>query len=67
MLDVAFREDDARACQGHSAENLAVIRHIAVNLLSQETTAKGGMHAKCLQAGWDERYLEKVLSQATTS
>jgi predicted transposase YbfD/YdcC len=63
ILDVGFREDDSRATQGYSAENLAVIRHLAVNLLTQEKTAKGGTRAKRLKAGWDDHYLTKVLSQ----
>ncbi|MBE9071004.1 ISAs1 family transposase [Leptolyngbya cf. ectocarpi LEGE 11479] len=62
-LDVAFREDHSRATTGYSGENLAVIRHIAVNLLSQEKSAKGGTHAKRLKAGWDDQYLFKVLAQ----
>jgi predicted transposase YbfD/YdcC len=53
MLDVGFREDHLRSCQGHSAENMAVIRHLALNLLSQNKTKKGGIHAKRLAAGWD--------------
>lgn len=65
ILDVGFSEDDARSCQGHSGENLAVIRHLAVNLLSQEKTAKGGIHAKRLKAGWDDDYLAKVLAQGS--
>ena len=35
MLDVAFREDQSRATIGYSGENLAVIRHLAVNLLKK--------------------------------
>jgi hypothetical protein len=35
---------------------------MAVNLLKQETSAKGGIKAKRLQAGWNEDYLLKVLS-----
>ena len=62
-LDVAFREDQSRTTAGHSGENLAVIRHIAINLLSQEKSAKGGTHAKRLKAGWDDQYLFQVLAQ----
>jgi hypothetical protein len=65
ILDVGFREDDSRATQGYSAENLAVIRHLAVNLLTQEKTAKGGTRSKRLKAGWDDHYLTKVLSHSS--
>jgi predicted transposase YbfD/YdcC len=61
VLDVAFGEDGCRVRRGAGAENLAVLRHIALNLLKQETTGKGGVKARRLQAGWDERYLLKVL------
>jgi predicted transposase YbfD/YdcC len=66
ILDVGFREDQSRATQGYCAENLAVIRHLAVNLSSQEKSAKGGTRAKRLKAGWDDRYLTKLLAQAPT-
>jgi len=38
-LDMGFREDESRIRKGHSAENFAVMRHIAMNLLKQEKTA----------------------------
>ncbi len=62
VLDIAFREDESRARQGASAANLVVLRHIAVNLLKKEQTAKVGIKNKRLKAGWDERYLLKVLA-----
>jgi len=65
ILDVGFQEDQARSIQVYSGENLAVIRHLAVNLLTQEKSAKGGTRAKRLKAGWDDRYLLKILSQAS--
>ncbi len=61
VLDVALREDHSRVRNGHAAENFAVLRHMALNLLKQEKTAKGGVHAKQLQAAWNEVYLLKVL------
>ncbi|MFT5684788.1 MAG: putative transposase YbfD/YdcC [Myxococcota bacterium] len=60
-LDVAFDEDHCRMRAGYSAENMARIRHIAINLLKQEKTAKAGIKIKRGMAGWDNQYLLKVL------
>jgi predicted transposase YbfD/YdcC len=62
VLDVAFREDESRVRQGNADQNLAILRHMALNLLKQEKTARGGIKAKRLQAGWNEDYLVNVLS-----
>lgn len=62
VLDVAFHEDLSRVRKDNGPANFAVLRHIALNLLKHEKTAKGGIHAKRLQAAWDEAYLLKVLA-----
>ncbi len=61
VLDVAFREDDSRIRKDHAPENMAVVRHIALNLLKRETTAKVGIKAKRFKANCDRKYLLKVL------
>jgi len=62
VLDVAFREDDCRVRKDNASENLAILRHIALNLLSQEKTAKHGIKGKRLKAAWSQTYLLRVLS-----
>jgi hypothetical protein len=41
--------------------NLAVIRHIALNLIKAEKTSKVGIKIKRLKAGWDNEYLLRVI------
>jgi len=62
VLDLAFREDESRVRQGHADENLAVLRHISLNLLRQEHSSRVGIHTKRLKAGWDTTYLQRVLA-----
>lgn len=62
QLDVTFQEDDLRIRQGHAPANMSILMRTALALLKQEKTLKRGMHTKRLAAGWDEQYLEKVLT-----
>jgi predicted transposase YbfD/YdcC len=61
VLDIAFREDESRIRKDHAPQNMAVLRHMALNLLKQETSVKVGIAAKRKMAGWDNTYLLKVL------
>ena len=60
-LDVGFNEHACRVRKDYAPENFAVLRHIAMNLLKQEKTAKVGIKNKRLKAGWDNKYLVKLL------
>jgi predicted transposase YbfD/YdcC len=53
VLDLAFREDVCRLCKDHAAENVAVIRHLALNLLRPDKVSKTGVKNRRLKAGWD--------------
>ncbi len=59
-LDVTFREDQSRVRTGHGAENFAVLRHIALNLLRQEPSPKS-LPRKRLACALNPDYLLKVL------
>ena len=60
-LDVIFHEDGAHLRVDHAPENMAIIRHIAVNLVTSERTMKVGTQAKRLRAACSNQYLEKVI------
>lgn len=61
VLDVTFSEDDSRVRKGNGAENLARLRHIALNVVKADKKTKLGVKNKRLMAGWDEQYLAKLL------
>jgi predicted transposase YbfD/YdcC len=62
QLDVTFREDDLRLYQGHAPTNLSILMRVALGLLKNETSHRGGIESKRLTAAWNEQYLEKVLT-----
>jgi len=62
ILDIAFREDESRVRKDHAAENFAVLRHIAVNLLNRARTGKDSIKTMRLRAGWDETFLAQVIA-----
>lgn len=61
VLDVAFREDDCRIRNGDAAQNFAILRRIALNLLKNDKSTKLGVANKRLKAGWNVNYLSKLL------
>jgi predicted transposase YbfD/YdcC len=64
VLDVAFREDDSRVRIGDGAENVGVLRRIALNLIRLDRSRKGSVHTKRLTAGWNQDYLLHLLSRS---
>ena len=62
VLDVTCNEDQARNRKGHGAENLALLRKLALNLARLEPS-KGSMRGKLKRAGWDDNFLVNILSQ----
>jgi predicted transposase YbfD/YdcC len=60
-LDVTFREDGARLKSGHSAENFAVLRHVAFNLLKRHP-AKLSLKRKRYKAALDDSFLLELIS-----
>jgi predicted transposase YbfD/YdcC len=62
VLDVIFREDDCRIRDKNAAENFALMRRTAIFLLAADPS-KLSKRSRRLKAGWDNRYLKKLLLQ----
>jgi len=60
QLDVSFGEDNNRTQERTAAQNLALLRRLAVTLLKRHP-AKEGIACKRLQAAWNTEFLEEVL------
>src|SRR4051795_13470405 len=63
VLDVTFREDDSRVRDQHAARNFAVLRKIALNLVSRDRSAKASVRAKRKKAAWNDRYMLQLLTE----
>jgi predicted transposase YbfD/YdcC len=61
VLDVTFREDHSRVRDGHAPENLAILRHFALNLLRRDRSVRGGVATKRLHAALNDTYLRSLL------
>jgi len=61
-LDVSFHEDANCTRTDYAPQNLAVLRHIALNLLHQERSTRDSMKVKRLKAAWDTDYLLNLLA-----
>lgn len=60
VLDMAFSEDQSRVRDRQGAQNAALLRRIALNVLSADQ-AKDSLLGKRQRAGWDEQYLAKLV------
>lgn len=64
VLDVAFREDEARHRAGNAAQNLTALRHFALNIVKQDPHRRLGVANTRKRAGWDRNYLIRLLAGA---
>jgi predicted transposase YbfD/YdcC len=61
VLDMYFAEDRNRARTGNAAANLALLRRWIISLLRKDTTMKGSIEKKRLEAGWNDEAREALL------
>ena len=62
VLDVVFGEDLCRVRKDHAAQNLAILRHLALNLVRADNTSKSSLRVRRKRAGWDNNYLQFLLT-----
>ena len=60
-LDLAFHEDSSRVRADHAPENLAIIRHIALNLLRGDPSRRIGLKNSRFKAALSDAYLRSIL------
>jgi len=66
-LDLAMNEDDCKIRRGNAAELLSGIRHIAVNILTQDKEFKAGLKRKRKKVAMDRKHLASVLVGSVVS
>ena len=60
VLDVVFHDDLARLRTGHGPENMAVVKHMAMNILRQAKPTTSLKNRRKL-AGWNLDYLDELI------
>jgi len=61
-LDVTFREDDSRVRDRIATRNLAILRKIAIDLISRNRTPRISIRARRKQAAWNDEYMLALLT-----
>ncbi|SJA06332.1 receptor protein [Shigella sonnei] len=61
-LDVVMNEDDCKIRRGNAAELFSGIRHITINILTNDKVFKAGLRRKMRKAAMDRNYLASVLA-----
>jgi predicted transposase YbfD/YdcC len=61
-LDVVFHDDQSRLRKGHGANNMAIVRHFAINLV-RAVSDNRSIKLRRKRAGWSTDYLASILGQ----
>lgn len=61
VLDVSFGEGQSRIRQGAAAENAAILRRIALNVIGQHPWKRASLKARRLIASWNDTYRRQLL------
>ncbi|WP_341763964.1 ISAs1 family transposase [Candidatus Tisiphia endosymbiont of Beris chalybata] len=61
ILDVSFRDDDSRIRKGNAPQNIAIIKHMALNVLQKAKQKRDSIKQLRKAAGWDNNQLLTIL------
>jgi predicted transposase YbfD/YdcC len=63
VMDMTFNDDQSRIRKGNAPENMAIIKHVALNLIKKTQTKRQSIKVIRKKAGWDNRALQNILNQ----
>lgn len=63
VLDISFRDDDSRIRRGNAPQNIAIIKHMALNMLQKAKGKRDSIKQLRKAAGWEHDQLIKILQQ----
>ena len=61
VLDMSFGEDQSRIRKKNAPENMAILRHIALNLIRKAKTKRQSIKGLRKIAGWSNETLDNIL------
>ncbi len=63
VLDISFRDDESRIRKGNAPENIAIIKHAALNLLQKNKRPRESIKGLRKIAAWDETRLSEIFTK----
>lgn len=61
VLDVSFNDDQSRIRSGNAPENMAIMKHVSLNLIRQAKKKPDSIKGNRKKAGWDNLTLQSIL------
>ena len=62
VLDVSFNDDQSRIRKGNAPQNIAIIRHLSLNMLRSVKKKRQSIKGLRKKAGWDNDVLKEILA-----
>jgi predicted transposase YbfD/YdcC len=62
VLDVTFREDDSRVRDRTAARNLALLRKIALNLVTRDRRGRASRRGRRKMTAWNDDYMLRIIT-----